>query len=69
LFIGGIEVEIAGMEVDVCDEALFIAISVSFLDQPLNLVVDPFDGAVGQSMLEIGQDVSQPVFRTFWPPS
>ena len=43
---GRIEVKTPAVEVDVGDEPLFVPVSVRFLDQSLNFVVESFQGAI-----------------------
>ena len=45
--LSGIEVKTAEMKQDVCLEALDVTIAIGFLDQGLDLIIEPFDGAVG----------------------
>ena len=49
-----IEAESSTVEIDVGDEPLFVPVAVGFLGQALNLVVQPFQRAVGQPSLAIG---------------
>src|SRR5438045_9671081 len=51
------EIQAAAMEVDRVDEVLFVAEAAGRVLHPLELGVDGFAGGVGDTVLEIGDDV------------
>ena len=55
--LGRIEVKPATVKVDVIDEPLFVPVSVRFLDQSLNLIVESFQGTIAEAAFAIGADV------------
>ncbi len=52
-----IEVKAAEMKQYVCLETLDVPIAIGFLDQGLDLIIEPFDGTIGDLVSKVCQDV------------
>src|ERR1035437_1120124 len=57
------KIQAAAMEVDRVDEVLFVAEAAGRVLQPLDLGVDGFAGRVGDTVLEVGDDVGEAAFE------